>query len=63
MVDFEKYLHERIKVEGKAGALGNSVKVQRDGGGSGFFPSILLNKFHREQNYYFGQYSLLKTLS
>lgn len=31
MADFEKYLHERIKVEGKAGALGNSVKVQRDG--------------------------------
>ncbi|GJJ09523.1 hypothetical protein Clacol_003746 [Clathrus columnatus] len=28
---FEKYLHDNIKVEGKAGALGDSVKVQRDG--------------------------------
>jgi large subunit ribosomal protein L22e len=29
--DFEKYLHDRIKVEGKAGQLGDNVKITRDG--------------------------------
>lgn len=29
--DFEKFLHDRIKVDGKAGQLGDSVKVVRDG--------------------------------
>jgi large subunit ribosomal protein L22e len=29
--DFEKFLHDRIKVDGKAGRLGESVKVARDG--------------------------------
>ncbi|KAG6820382.1 hypothetical protein H0H93_001353 [Arthromyces matolae] len=29
--DFEKYLHDRIKVDGKAGQLGENVKVTRDG--------------------------------
>lgn len=29
--DFEKFLHDRIKVDGKAGQLGESVKVVRDG--------------------------------
>ena len=28
--DFEKFLHDRIKVGGKAGQLGESVKVARD---------------------------------
>ncbi|TDL28394.1 ribosomal protein L22e [Rickenella mellea] len=28
---FEKFLHDRIKVDGKAGQLGESVKIQRDG--------------------------------
>ncbi|KAJ7035612.1 ribosomal protein L22e [Mycena alexandri] len=28
--DFEKFLHDRIKVEGKAGQLGESVKIVRD---------------------------------
>ncbi|KAF5375293.1 hypothetical protein D9758_000152 [Tetrapyrgos nigripes] len=28
--DFEKFLHDRIKVEGKAGQLGENVKVTRD---------------------------------
>ncbi|KIJ45645.1 hypothetical protein M422DRAFT_227339 [Sphaerobolus stellatus SS14] len=28
---FEKFLHDRIKVEGKAGALGDSVKITREG--------------------------------
>jgi large subunit ribosomal protein L22e len=28
---FEKYLHDRIKVEGKAGNLGDSIKIQREG--------------------------------
>jgi len=28
--DFEKYLHDRIKVDGKAGQLGESVKIARD---------------------------------
>ncbi|KAF8991467.1 ribosomal protein L22e [Cyathus striatus] len=28
--DFEKYLHDRIKVEGKAGQLGEAVKIARD---------------------------------
>ncbi len=28
--DFEKFLHDRIKVEGKAGQLGESVKVTRE---------------------------------
>ncbi|KAF5390218.1 hypothetical protein D9757_002806 [Collybiopsis confluens] len=28
--DFEKFLHDRIKVDGKAGQLGDNVKVQRD---------------------------------
>jgi len=28
---FEKFLHDRIKVEGKAGQLGDVVKVQREG--------------------------------
>lgn len=28
--DFEKFLHDRIKVDGKAGQLGESVKVARD---------------------------------
>ncbi|KAF8527987.1 ribosomal protein L22e [Hysterangium stoloniferum] len=29
---FEKFLHDRIKVEGKAGALGDNVKINREGG-------------------------------
>ncbi|KAF8896739.1 ribosomal protein L22e [Gymnopilus junonius] len=29
--DFEKFLHDRIKVDGKAGQLGDNVKVVRDG--------------------------------
>ena len=29
--DFEKFLHDRIKVDGKAGQLGDSVKISRDG--------------------------------
>jgi len=29
--DFEKFLHDRIKVEGKAGQLGDNVKIIRDG--------------------------------
>lgn len=29
--DFEKFLHDRIKVEGKAGHLGENVKITRDG--------------------------------
>ncbi|KIJ68313.1 hypothetical protein HYDPIDRAFT_146240 [Hydnomerulius pinastri MD-312] len=29
--DFEKFLHDRIKVEGKAGQLGENVKITRDG--------------------------------
>ncbi|KAF7289516.1 60S ribosomal protein [Mycena chlorophos] len=32
--DFEKFLHDRIKVEGKAGQLGDSVKIVRDNAGS-----------------------------
>ncbi|KAI0274623.1 ribosomal protein L22e [Gloeopeniophorella convolvens] len=28
---FEKYLHDRIKVDGKAGQLGDNVKITRDG--------------------------------
>lgn len=28
---FEKFLHDRIKVDGKAGQLGDVVKVQREG--------------------------------
>ena len=28
---FEKFLHDRIKVEGKAGQLGDNVKIHRDG--------------------------------
>ncbi|KAF9068098.1 ribosomal protein L22e [Rhodocollybia butyracea] len=28
--DFEKFLHDRIKVDGKAGQLGENVKIQRD---------------------------------
>ncbi|RDB29557.1 60S ribosomal protein L22 [Hypsizygus marmoreus] len=29
--DFEKFLHDRIKVDGKAGQLGENVKITRDG--------------------------------
>jgi large subunit ribosomal protein L22e len=29
--DFEKFLHDRIKVEGKAGQLGEHIKITRDG--------------------------------
>ncbi|KAF8912788.1 ribosomal protein L22e [Gymnopilus junonius] len=29
--DFEKFLHDRIKVDGKAGQLGDHVKIVRDG--------------------------------
>ncbi|KAK7050844.1 60S ribosomal protein L22 [Paramarasmius palmivorus] len=29
--DFEKFLHDRIKVEGKAGQLGDAVKITREG--------------------------------
>jgi large subunit ribosomal protein L22e len=29
--DFEKFLHDRIKVDGKAGQLGDSIKISRDG--------------------------------
>ena len=29
--DFEKYMHDHIKVDGKAGQLGENVKVARDG--------------------------------
>ncbi|THH02831.1 hypothetical protein EW026_g80 [Hermanssonia centrifuga] len=28
---FEKYLHDRIKVDGKAGQLGDNVKITRNG--------------------------------
>jgi len=28
--DFEKFLHDRIKVEGKTGQLGDNVKITRD---------------------------------
>ncbi|KAI0068419.1 ribosomal protein L22 [Artomyces pyxidatus] len=28
---FEKFLHDRIKVDGKAGQLGDNIKIQRDG--------------------------------
>lgn len=45
--DFEKFLHDRIKVEGKAGQLGDNVKIVRDGTfGIYFFfvrPSLTLN--------------------
>ena len=29
--DFEKFLHDRIKIDGKAGQLADSVKISRDG--------------------------------
>ncbi|EIW86593.1 ribosomal protein L22e [Coniophora puteana RWD-64-598 SS2] len=29
--DFEKFLHDRIKIDGKAGQLGENVKIVRDG--------------------------------
>lgn len=29
---FEKFLHDRIKVEGKAGQLGEDIKIVREGG-------------------------------
>jgi large subunit ribosomal protein L22e len=29
--EFEKFLHDHIKVDGKAGQLGENVKVTRDG--------------------------------
>ncbi|KZP31175.1 hypothetical protein FIBSPDRAFT_1037644 [Athelia psychrophila] len=29
--DFEKFLHDRIKVDGKAGQLGDNIKIIRDG--------------------------------
>ncbi|KAI5895413.1 60S ribosomal protein L22 [Schizophyllum commune H4-8] len=29
--EFEKFLHDHIKVEGKAGNLGDAIKVTRDG--------------------------------
>jgi large subunit ribosomal protein L22e len=28
---FEKFLHDRIKVDGKAGQLGESIKIHREG--------------------------------
>ncbi|KAI0082173.1 ribosomal protein L22 [Panus rudis PR-1116 ss-1] len=28
---FEKFLHDRIKVEGKTGQLGDQIKIHRDG--------------------------------
>ena len=28
---FEKFLHDRIKVDGKAGALGDNIKIHREG--------------------------------
>ncbi|KAI0318494.1 ribosomal protein L22e [Amylostereum chailletii] len=28
---FEKFLHDRIKVEGKAGQLGDNIKIHREG--------------------------------
>ncbi|KAL4243206.1 ribosomal protein eL22 family protein [Abortiporus biennis] len=28
---FEKYLHDRIKVDGKTGQLGDNIKIHRDG--------------------------------
>ena len=31
---YEKYLRDRIKVEGKAGQLGDNIKIQRDGASS-----------------------------
>ncbi|WFD43682.1 Ribosomal L22e protein [Malassezia psittaci] len=30
---FEKYLHDRIKVDGKAGQLGDAVQISREGDG------------------------------
>lgn len=29
--DFEKFLHDRIKVDNKAGQLGDKIKITRDG--------------------------------
>ena len=37
---FEKFLHDRIKVEGKTGQLGENVKIHRDGASNP--PSCLL---------------------
>jgi large subunit ribosomal protein L22e len=34
--DFEKFLHDRIKVEGKAGQLGENVKITRDSSSTRF---------------------------
>ena len=45
--DFEKFLHDRIKVEGKAGQLGESVKIVRDGEPVLLFRSDTRSKFQR----------------
>jgi len=42
--DFEKFLHDRIKVEGKAGQLGEAVKVVRDGVSSLLAPVQVIDR-------------------
>lgn len=46
--DFEKFLHDRIKVDNKAGQLGEKVKVTRDGKLTTFFVTGVADKLYQE---------------
>jgi len=41
---FEKFLHERVKVNGKSGALGESIKITREGSSINIAASIHMAK-------------------
>lgn len=64
--DFEKFLHDRIKVEGKAGQLGDNVKIVRDGmilSVNTHITTFLLISNRQQQTHCYLEYPFLKTLS
>jgi len=62
--DFEKFLHDRIKVDNKAGQLGDKVKITRDGKLTTLLSLALLTSYTRkQQDYHHRQHTILKALS
>ena len=62
--DFEKFLHDRIKVDGKAGQLGDSVKISRDGIVFSLLINLLLqdNFYRQHENHRNIKHSLLQKI-
>ena len=62
--DFEKFLHDRIKVDNKAGQLGDKVKITRDGKSSNACSLALpTNCTRKQQNHHHHQHTIFKALS